>query len=152
MFVPIGTPLSLATFYYVDLSSSVSSCVLVRSLLITSISKLNNSTYLSVAFQFNDDFLKADLQCLCVHASPTLAVFALKVNPALSSFIVITADVASWIKACVTAVWIASDSAISAWISVIIFLVLLEWLSLPFWEYYSLHIVILLASDVITLM
>ena len=62
---------------------------------VTSISMLNNSTYLPGAFQLKNDYLKPGPPCLCLPASLELAVLEHDVGPASVSLITITAAMAA---------------------------------------------------------
>ena len=90
-------------------SSSFGSHVLVCSVLVTSISKLNSFTYFSGALQLNDGCVT-----ICQCTSPVLAALPLDAGPVSASLSAITANVTAWIATCKISVWIASDSAISA--------------------------------------
>ena len=72
MFVLAAVPPFLASFFLMigTFSSLFSSCAVVCSMFITSISKFNISTYFSVALQSNDGCLCTGLQCLGMCASP----------------------------------------------------------------------------------
>ena len=94
-------------------SSSFTSYVLVCSLSLTFLSKLNSSTYLSEAFQLNNGCLKSHLQYFGLCASPTLAGLAPNRGLGFASFSTITTTFAVWIATSMIAVWIESDSAIS---------------------------------------
>ena len=98
--------------------------------------------------QLKDGCLKASHPCLCLHASPIMAIMAPDVGPESSSLSSIPATVAAWIATFMTAVSIASISAISACIlcnSLLIF-----WSNYIYlFETYSWHHVMLLASNVI---
>ena len=83
-------------------SSSFSSYVLVWSVFVTSILKLNNSTYLSRAFQLKNSCINAGLLCLCLCACLRKAVFLPGMGPASTFLIAITAAVSTWIATFVT--------------------------------------------------
>ena len=70
---------------------------------VTSILKLMNSTYLSGSFLLKGDCFKAGLLHLCLYTSLGLAVFVPDMGPATASLIAITAALAGWIAAWVTA-------------------------------------------------
>ena len=89
------------------LFSSVNWYVLDWSMLITSILKLNKSTYQSRAFQLKEGCFWAGLCFFFLWASSMHTVFAPDIGPASATVITITAD------------WIASGSAISSWLFII---------------------------------
>ena len=66
-------------------------------MLVTSIFKFSNSTYLSGAFQLKDDCFRAGQPCLCLCTSLRLAVFETDKGPVSASLITIIAAVAAWI-------------------------------------------------------
>ena len=67
-----------------------------------SISKLNNSRYLSGTFQLKASCFKVGLQCLFPHVFPMLAVFTPDMGPSSGS----PSAMAAWIATCVTTDWI----------------------------------------------
>ena len=86
---------TIPIFYFGDFLF-ISSKVFVWSMFVTSLLKLGNSTYLSVAFQLNEGCFRAGLHvCLCV--SLRLAVLAPNPGLASASHSTITAAVAAWL-------------------------------------------------------
>ena len=84
---------------------------------------------MSGAFQSKDGCLKVSSPCLCLCVSPILAILMPDVGLASASHSAITAAVAGWKAAYVTAAWVASDSAIPA---CILYSILCIW-----WSAYS---------------
>ena len=82
-------------------------------MLVTSILKLSTLRYLSLAFQFNEDFTMVGLPCLYLCGSLVLAVAAGHAPVSVSLGTVIT-TVATWIAAWITISWMPSGSAITA--------------------------------------
>ena len=87
-------------------SSSFKCYILVLIIFVTSTSKLYNFTYLCGAFQVKDGFLNAGLPCLCLRASPELAVLAPDAGLSSAFLIIIIAAMDAWIATYMTTVWI----------------------------------------------
>ena len=66
-----------------------------------------------IIYILKEGCLFVGLACLCLCASPTLAVLVPDVGPAPPTLSAHTATTAAWIATCMTSAWFASDSAIS---------------------------------------
>ena len=64
-------------------------------MVLTSISKLSNCTYLSQAFQLNNSYFRAGPPCLGLRDSQRLAVFVVDLSPASASLSAIITAVAA---------------------------------------------------------
>ena len=104
-----------------NFSSSVNWYAFIWSMIVTSISKLANYTYLSLAFQSNEGFSSASPLCLCLMGFLGLAASVAYLDPTHVSLSAIITAVAAWMAAWLTADCIVSNSATSSSICVFLY-------------------------------